>query len=121
MNIASKNPRSMVRPMCCQYSGREKCQPTLSFGCRHIPVAWLLTPCWMKPRRWAFFLSGVVMMGLSLRQLCGRLFDKERDADAGRGDDRQQRAEIDEHRVDARQRDDDGGGDDGNRGHSGVV
>src|ERR1700730_1877461 len=62
MNIASKRPRSMVRAICCQYSGREKSQPTLSFGCRHMPVAWLLTPCCMNPRRWVFFLLGIVIL-----------------------------------------------------------
>jgi hypothetical protein len=29
--------------------------PADSLGCRHIPVAWLLTPCWMNPSRWVFF------------------------------------------------------------------
>src|SRR3546814_18493047 len=64
MNIASNRPRSIVRAMCCQYSGREKCQPILSLVLRHMPVAWLLTPCWMKPSRCAFlgsFIGGLLV------------------------------------------------------------
>jgi len=64
MNTASNSPRSIVRAMCCQYSLLAKCQPTLSLGWRHIPVAWLLTPFWMKPSRCAFFLFGLFIANL---------------------------------------------------------